>query len=169
MKRTDLNVTFAGSPIDILGAKVSVGDVAPDFEVLNAKLQPVKLSDYAGNKVVIAVYPSVDTSVCAAQNRRFNAEADKMDDVVVLSISCDLPFAQARFCAAEGLNSIITLSDHRTLDFGMKYGFVMEPLRLLARGTIIVDAQGVVQYVEHCSEVTDEPDYDKAMDVLKSL
>lgn len=165
--RKDLKITFAGGPVTILGDKLSVGDVAPDFSVLNGKLQPVKLSDFAGKQVVIAVYPSVDTSVCAAQNRRFNSEVNNMKDTVVLSISCDLPFAQSRFCAAEGLDNILTLSDHRDLDFGSKYGFVIKELRLLTRGTIIIGADGKIKYIEYVEEVTKEPDYEKAMAVVK--
>ncbi len=165
--RTDLKVTFAGGPVTILGDKLSVGDVAPDFTVLNGKLQPVKLSDFAGKQVVIAAYPSVDTSVCAAQNRRFNSEVNNMKNTVVLSISCDLPFAQSRFCAAEGLDNILTLSDHRDLDFGSKYGFVIKELRLLTRGTVIIGTDGKIKYIEHVAEVTEAPDYDKAMDIIK--
>ncbi|MFA6831288.1 MAG: thiol peroxidase [Bacteroidaceae bacterium] len=165
--RKDLKITFAGGPVTILGDKLSVGDVAPDFSVLNGKLQPVKLSDFAGKQVVIAVYPSVDTSVCAAQNRRFNSEVNNMKDTVVLSISCDLPFAQSRFCAAEGLDNILTLSDHRDLDFGSKYGFVIKELRLLTRGTVIIGADGKIKYIEYVEEVTKEPDYEKAMAVVQ--
>ena len=118
---------------------------------------------------MIAVYPSVDTSVCAAQNRRFNAEANNLNDVVVLSVSCDLPFAQSRFCAAEGLNNIKTISDHKDLEFGQKYGFWIKELRLLARGTVVIDKKGEVKYVEYVPEVTHEPDYEAAMNVVKNL
>lgn len=163
----DLKVTFAGNPVTLLGSCIEVGSKAPDFTVLNAQLQPVHLSDFKGKQVVIAVYPSVDTPVCAAQNRKFNAEVNTMENTVVLSISCDLPFAQARFCAAEGLDKIVTLSDYKMLDFGMKYGFVVEELRLLARGTVIIDAEGIVKYVEHVSEITQEPDYEKALAMIK--
>jgi len=165
--RADLKVTFAGNPVTILGDKLSVGDIAPDFTVLNGKLQPVKLSDFIGKQVIIAIYPSIDTSVCAAQNRRFNAEINAINNTVVLSISCDLPFAQSRFCAAEGLENILTLSDHRDLDFGSKYGYVIKELRLLTRGTVIVGTDGRIKYIEHVSEITTEPDYDKAMAIIK--
>jgi thiol peroxidase len=161
-----VEVRFAGNPVTILGKQLEVGCKAPDFTVLNAKLEPVSLSHFKGKQVVIAVYPSIDTSVCALQNKKFNAEVNKMKDTVVLSISCDLPFAQSRFCAAEGLDQIITLSDHRTLDFGMKYGFVIEELRLLARGTVIIDKDGIIKYIEHVSEVTHEPSYEKAMEYI---
>ena len=136
---------------------------------MNSGLKDVRLSDYAGKIVIIAVYPSIDTGVCQAQNRRFNAEATKMEDIVVLSVSCDLPFAQRRFCAAEGLDKVITLSDHRHVDFGTKYGFLMEELRLLARGTVVVDKEGFVRYVEYVPEITQEPLYEAALEVVKQL
>ena len=169
MNKTDLKVTFAGGPVTILGNQIKVGDQAPDFTALNAKLEPVKLSDFDGKVKVIVVYPSIDTGVCAAQNRRFNVEANNLKDTVVLSISCDLPFAQSRFCGAEGLDNILTLSDHKDLDFGEKYGYVIEELRLLTRGTVIIDKDGTVKYVEHVPEITNDPDYDKALEVAKSL
>ncbi len=169
MKESSVKVTFAGNPLTLLGNEIKVGDKAPDFNAVGAGLTPVKLSDFAGKTIVIAVYPSIDTSVCAAQNRRFNAEANQLKEVVVLSVSCDLPFAQSRFCAAEGLENIKTISDHKDLDFGEKYGFVIKELRLLARGTVIIDQSGIVRYVEYVPEVTHEPDYEAAMNVVKGL
>ena len=169
MKESSVKITFAGNPLTLLGNEVKVGDKAPDFTAVGAGLAPVKLSDFAGKTIIIAAYPSVDTGVCAAQNRRFNAEANNLKDVVVLSISCDLPFAQSRFCAAEGLENIKTISDHRDLEFGQKYGFWIKELRLLARGTVVIDASGIVRYVEYVSEVTHEPNFDAALAVVKSL
>ena len=109
MKESSVKVTFAGNPLTLLGNEIKVGDKAPDFIAVGAGLAPVKLSDFTGKTVIIAVYPSVDTSVCASQNRRFNAEVNNLNEVVVLSVSCDLPFAQSRFCAAEGLENIKTI------------------------------------------------------------
>ncbi len=169
MNKTNLNVTFAGNPVTILGNEIKVGDKAPDFTVINEKLESVKLSDFDGKVKVLVVYPSIDTGVCAAQNRRFNVEANELKDVVVLSISVDLPFAQSRFCGAEGLDNIITLSDHKDLDFGEKYGFVIEELRLLTRGTVIIDKDNSVNYVEYLPEITNEPDYDAALKAVKGL
>ncbi len=169
MNKNNVQVTFAGNPMTLLGNEVKVGDVAPDFTVLKADLSPAKLSDYKGKKVIITAYPSIDTGVCAAQNRKFNEEANNLEDTVVLSISCDLPFAQSRFCGAEGLNNIITLSDHKDLDFGSKYGFVVEELRLLARGGVVVDQEGIVRYIEFVPEMTNEPDFAKTLEVVKSL
>lgn len=167
-KRTDLKVLFGGKPVTILGDKLNIGDMAPDFTVLDGKLNKVKLSDFKGKQVVIAVYPSIDTSTCAAQNRHFNAQVNKMENTVVLSVSCDLPFAQSRFCAAEGLENIKTLSDHYNLDFGSKYGFVIEELRLLTRGTVIIGTDGKIKYIEHVAEIANEPDYEKAMAIILS-
>ncbi|MGE4587079.1 MAG: thiol peroxidase [Mangrovibacterium sp.] len=169
MKERTGKVTFKGNPVTLLGNEINVGDQAPDFTVLGADMCPVSLSDYDGKVRVIAVYPSIDTGVCQAQNRRFNAEASKLGDAVVLSVSCDLPFAQQRFCAAEGLDKVVTLSDHRNVDFGSKYGFLIKELRLLARGTVVVDRKGVVQYVEYVPEIAKEPDYEASLEVIRSL
>jgi len=169
MEKNNSKVTFAGNPVTLVGHEPNIDDSAPEFTVLGNDLKPVHLTDFNGKVKVIAVYPSVDTSVCAAQNRRFNQEAEKLDDVVVLSISCDLPFAQKRFCAAEGLNNIVTLSDHKDLDFGTKYGFVMEEFRLLARGTVIIGKDNKIKYVEYVPDVTDEPDYARALEIVKEL
>jgi len=169
MKESSVKVTFAGNPLTLLGNEIKVGDKAPDFTAVGPGLAPVKLSDFAGKTVIIAVYPSVDTSVCAAQNRRFNAEVNQLIDTVVLSISCDLPFAQSRFCAAEGLDNIKTISDHKDLDFGEKYGFVIKELRLLARGTVVIDKSGIVRYVEYVPEVTNEPNFEASLAVVNSI
>lgn len=169
MKEDKTKVTFAGNPLTIVGEPIKVGDKAPDFTLLNGSLEPVQLSDYDGKIKVLAIYPSIDTGVCAAQNRRFNEEASKMDDIVVLSISCDLPFAQGRFCAAEGLDKIIPLSDHKETEFGSKYGFLLKELRLLSRGTVVINKEGVVTFVEYVPEVTNEPNYDSALEAIKAL
>lgn len=165
-----VNVTFGGNPVKLSGSPVDVGDKAPDFVVINENLEQKRLSDYSGKIKLITIYPSIDTGVCAAQNRRMNEEAVNLgDDVVVLSISADLPFAQKRFCAAEGLNNVITLSDHAYSDFGEKYGFLMEDFRLLARGNIIIDKDDVVRYVEFVPEIGNEPDYEKTLESLKKV
>jgi len=169
MKRNSNLVKFKGNPVTLVGNGIKAGDEAPDFKVLSASLQPVSLSDFKGKIKIITVYPSIDTGVCATQNRRFNMEASKLKDAVVLSISTDLPFAQSRFCAAEGLNNIVTLSDHKDLDFGLKYGFVIEELRLLARGTVVIGKDDKVKLVEIVPEITQEPDYDATLNVVKSL
>ena len=149
--------TFANNPVTLLGTKVKVGDKAQDFTCLNAELKPVKLSDYDGKKKLISVVPSIDTGV------------SEFDNTIIFTISCDLPFAQSRFCAAEGIDNLIVLSDHKDLDFGLKYGFVMEEFRLLNRGIVILDENNEIKYVEYVKENTNHPDYDKAIEALKSL
>lgn len=162
-------ITFGGNPLTLVGTMVKEGDHAKDFTVLGKDLKPCKLSDYDGKVRILSVVPSVDTGICAAQTRRFNVEAAKLEDVVILTISCDLPFALGRFCAAEGIDKVITLSDHKDTDFGLKYGFLIEELRLLARGIVIVDKSGIVRYVEYVNEVASHPDYDKALEAVKKL
>ena len=162
-------VTFGGNPVTLIGKEIKIGDKAPDFTVINNDLKPVKLSDYNGKVRIISVFPSVDTPVCAAQNRNFNKRASEMENVVILSVSNDLPFAQKRFCGAEGIDKVITLSDHKDVDFGMKYGFLIEELRLLARGCVVIDSNEIVRYVEFVGEIAEEPDYEKALDIVKKL
>lgn len=169
MEQNKVKITFAGNPMPVAGKEIKVGDKAPDFTVVGNDLKPVKLSDYKGKVRILSIFPSIDTGVCAAQNRRFNQEAAKLDGVDILSISVDLPFAQKRFCGAEGIDQVVTLSDHKDLEFGEKYGFVMEPLRLLARGTVVVDKDDTVKFVEYVPEVTNEPDYEAALKAAKEL
>lgn len=164
------SVKFGGNPVNLLGKEVKVGDKAQNFTCVGQGLKPVSLSDFEGKVKIISVFPSIDTPVCSMQTARFNREADKLGDgVVILSISNDLPFAQGRFCAAEGVKRIVMMSDHRDLDFSMKYGFLIEGLRLLARGVVVLDARNEVKYVEYVPEVTHEPDYDKALEAVKAL
>lgn len=163
-------VLFGGNPTPLSGNEIKVGAKAPEFSVVAQDLSEKHLSDFDGKIKILAIYPSIDTSVCATQNRKFNEAASSLgDDVVILSISMDLPFAQGRFCAAEGLDKVVTLSDHRLADFGLKYGFLIEPLRLLARGTVVLDKNNVVRFVEYVHEVTTEPNYEAALSVAKSL
>lgn len=163
-------ITFQGNPVTVQGTKVKVGDKAPDFTVLSNDLKPVTLADTAGKVRLISVVPSLDTGVCATQTRRFNEEAVALgDDVKVLTISVDLPFAQARWCGAEGIDAVQTLSDHKDLSFGNAYGIVIEELRLLARSIFVIDKNDQVTYVEYVPEVTDHPDYEKALEAVKEL
>lgn len=164
-------VTFKGNEVTLLGEEVKVGNKAKDFTVLANDLSPVKLSDYAGKVVVIAVFPSVDTGVCAIQTTKFNNEIAQFskDDVQLLTISADLPFALGRFCGDKGIENAKTTSDHRELEFGYNYGFVIKELKLLTRGTVIIDREGIVKYVEYVKEVATEPDYNKALEVIKEL
>jgi thiol peroxidase len=167
-ERTDV-VTAGGKPVTLKGREIKVGDKAPDFTALDRQRRPVSLSDYSGKVRIISVFPSIDTKVCPIQVRTFNKRAAELEDVQVLAISVDLPFALERFCAAEGIDNIATLSDHRETEFGLKYGFLIDEMRLLARGTVIVDQQGIVRYVEYVPELSSEPDYDKALETAKKL
>ena len=160
-------VTFKGNPITLTGNEVKAGQAAPDFTVLSPELKEVKLSDYKGK---IVVFPSVDTGVCALQLARFNQEAASFgDDVQLLTISVDLPFALGRYCADKGIANALTASDHKDLDFGTKYGFVIKELRLLARGVVIVDKNGIIQYVEYVPEIGEHPNYEKTLEIIKEL
>ncbi|QQZ10609.1 thiol peroxidase [Heyndrickxia vini] len=161
------NVTFKGNPVTVLGNEVKVGDTAPNFTVLANDLSEVTLNDTKGKVRLISVVPSIDTGVCDAQTRRFNEEASKLNNVEVLTISCDLPFAQSRWCAASGLENVKTLSDHRDLSFGEAYGVIMKELRLLARSVFVVDSNDKVVYVEYVGEGTNHPDYEKAIEAAK--
>ena len=162
-------VTFKNEPITLVGKEVEVGSTAPDFIVLANDLSERTLKDYEGKKKLISAVPSLDTGVCSQQTRKFNEEAADVQDGVVLTISNDLPFAQKKWCAAEGLENVITLSDHRDLSFGENYGVVMKELRLLARSVFVLDKDNKVVYSEIVSEGTNHPDYDKALEAFKNL
>ena len=168
-KRTGV-VTFAGNPIALLGKEVKVGDKAPAFTLLDNGLGEKTLADYAGKVKVISVVPSLDTGVCDAQTRWFNQNVSKLgENVVVLTVSVDLPFAQKRWCGAAGIDQVETLSDHRDLSFGENYGFILEGLRLLSRGIIVIDKDDVVRYVEYVPEVTSAVNFDAAEAATKAL
>ena len=165
-ERTDV-FKFKGNPLTLVGEPAKVGAAAPDFAALGNDMQPVKLSSLRGKKVVLSAVPSLDTPVCDVETRRFNQEAAKLGpDVVVLTLSMDLPFAQARWCGAAGVKSVTTLSDHRDAAFGTAYGLLIKELRLLARAVLIVDREGVIRYQQIVPEMTQEPDY---ADVLQAL
>ena len=162
--------TMGGNEITLIGPELKVGDPAPDFTVLDIDLLPKTLADYMGRKKLISVVPSLDTGVCDAQTRRFNEEAAKLgDDVVILTVSVDLPFAQKRWCGAAGVDQVETLSDHRDVDFGQRYGVLIKELRLLNRAIFVVDESDLIRYIEIVSENTEHPDYDAALDALKAL
>lgn len=161
-------VTFKGMPLTLLGNPVSVGQKAPDFRVLANDLSPRTLADYKGKVLVLSVVPSLDTPVCDMQTRRFNTEAAALSDRVrILTISCDLPFAQTRWCGAAGVTAVETLSDHYDLSFGLAYGLVLKELRLLGRGVFVVNADGVIVHAEVVSEVSHAVDFDAALKAVK--
>lgn len=166
-KRTGI-ITFAGNPLTLVGPEVKVGQAAPDFTVLDNELNAKTLADFAGKVKVISVVPSLDTGVCDAQTRWFNQDVTKLsDDVVVLTISMDLPFAQARWCGAAGVNNVVTLSDHKDASFGQNYGFLIEELRLLARGVVVINKDNKVTYVEYVPEVTNAVNFDAVLAAVK--
>lgn len=161
--------TFAGNPVTLLGKEVKVGDKAPEFTAIKGDLSPFTLKDVEGKIKLISVVPSIDTGVCELQTIRFNKEASELKDAVIITISMDLPFAQARFCGAKGIENAIVVSDHKDASFGINYGFLMEEFRLLNRGIVVIDKDDVVRYVEYVKENTNHPDYDKAIAAVKSL
>ncbi|MGV2927236.1 thiol peroxidase [Macrococcus capreoli] len=162
-------VTFKNNPITLLGELVTVGTQAPNFSVLDTDLNVKTLADFEGKKKLISVIPSIDTGVCEQQTRKFNEAASNVENAVVITISADLPFAQKKWCAANGLENVVTLSDHKDLSFGTNYGVVMEELRLLARTVFVLNENNEVVYTEVVSEGTNHPDYDKALAALKSI
>ena len=169
MERSGL-VTMGGKPVTLLGPEVKVGDTAPDFTAVANDLSSVKLSQYRGKVVILSAVPSLDTKVCDLETRRFNAEAAKLGpEVVILTVSMDLPFAQKRWCGAAGIDKVITVSDHRDAEFGQKYGVLIKDLRLLARCIFVVDRKGVVRYIQLVKEIGTEPDYAAVLQAVKGL
>ena len=163
-------VTFKGNPLTLTGTEVKVRDTAPDFTVVNNELAPVKLSDYAGKVVILSVAPSLDTPVCDLQAKRFNKMVSEVsDDVVILNISVDLPFALARWCGATGSEQVLTLSDYQERDFGNKYGVLIKELKLLARSVWLVDKDGKIVYNEIVPETIEEPNYDAVLEEVKKI
>ena len=161
-------IKFKGNPLTLAGSQPEAGDKAPDFEVLANDLSPFKLSENLGKVLVICSVPSLDTSVCDTEVRKFNEHAASLgDDVEVLVISMDLPFAQKRWCGSAGIKNVQTLSDHKQAQFGTTYGVLIEELRLLARAVFVVDKQGLISYKQIVDELTNEPDYEKALKAAK--
>lgn len=170
MKERSGIISMKGNPLTLLGDELKVGDRAPDAEVLSNNLSPVRLSSFRGKISIISSVPSLDTPVCDMETRRFNEEAGRLgDSVVILTISMDLPFAQKRWCGAAGVEKVMTLSDHRDAAFGKAYGVLIKELRLLARAVFVVDPQGIVQYIQLVKELTQEPDYEAVLDAVKRL
>lgn len=165
-----MQVTFGGKNLNLYGEVVKVSDKAPDFKAVNNDLSSFDSKENQGKVVVYSVVPSIDTGVCSLQARTFNEEAEKLgDDVIVITVSCDLPFAQKRFCAQEGIKNSISISDYKDHDFGKKYGFLIEDLALLSRGVVIVDKNGKIAYTEYVKEVTNEVNFEAALEAVKAL
>lgn len=157
-----MNITFNGDPITLVGRPLSPGDDAPDFLVVDNTLKDVTLKDTSGKRIFVAV-PSIDTSVCDIEVRRFNEEAAKLDGVTIYVISMDLPFAQVRWCGNAGIDKVITLSDYKQKSFGKNYGVLIEEFCFLARAIFVVDENNKITYVEYCKDVVNEPDYEAAL------
>ena len=163
-------VTMKGNPLTLVGREVKAGEAAPDFTCVANDLSEVKLSSLRGKVLVLSSVPSLDTSVCDRETHRFNEEAAKLgDDVRIVTISMDLPFAQKRWCGAAGVDKVVTLSDHRDASFGTNYGVLIKELRLLARCVFVVDREGKVRYVQLVKEIATEPDYAAVLDAVKKL
>lgn len=170
MQEKEAVVTMKGEPLTLVGKQVKVGDLAEDFEVVANDLSAVKFSSFRGKVCLISSVPSLDTGVCDIQTRKFNEQAKALaDDVVVLTISMDLPFAQKRWCGAAGVENVQTLSDHRKAQFGNAFGVLIKELRLLARAVFVVNKDGIVTYIEIVNELTNEPDYEAALKAAKEL
>jgi thiol peroxidase len=163
-------VTFQGDPLTLLGPELKVGDHAPPFTLVDTDLQPVRLSDTAGKVRLITVVPSLDTDVCDAMTRRFNQEAANLPkDVVVYTISVDLPFAQKRWCGNAGIDRVKTLSDYQERAFGQDYGLLIKEIKLLARAVLVINRQGRVTYLQIVGEIVDQPDYQAALEAVRRL
>jgi len=165
------NLVKAGQKaITLLGNQINVGDKAPDFKVVNDNFSPVTLSQYSGKTILISVVPSLDTGVCTLQTKRFNEEvANLPKDIVMLTISNDLPFAQKRFCKVENVDKLQMLSDSVWRDFGEKYGLIIKDMGILTRAIFVIDNQGKVAYKELVANISNQPNYDMALSTIKAL
>jgi thiol peroxidase len=162
--------TFGGKPFTLLGPELKVGDPAPDVTLAANDLSPVQLSAYKGKICVVSVVTSLDTGTCDIQTRKFNEAAGNLaENVVILTISADLPFAQARWCGAAGVDKVVTLSDYRDVAFGETFGVLIKELRLLARSVFVIDKEGTIQYIQLVNEGSGEPDYNAALEAVKKL
>ncbi len=163
-------ITFKGNPFTLLGPELKVGDPAPDFTAVDNGLAPVSLASYSGKIKVISAVPSLDTPVCDMETRRFNQEAASLpDNVAVLTVSLDLPFAQKRWCGAAGIDRVTTLSDYQERSFAQAYGVLIKELKLLSRSIFVIDANNTIRYIQHVPEVTSEPDYAAVLAAVRAL
>lgn len=162
--------TIQGNPLTLLGPELKVGDTAPDFKINKDLMTEVSLADYEGKIKLISVVPSLDTGICDAQTRRFNSEAAVLgDNVIILTVSVDLPFAQSRWCGAAGIDKVVTLSDYKNRDFGQAYGVLIKELQLDMRSIFVLDANNKITYVEYLKELKQHPDYEAALAAVKLL
>ena len=161
--------TLHGNPLTLVGPELKAGDRAPDFTAVGNDMKPVSLNDSAGKVRIISAVPSVDTPVCDTETRRFNQEAASLGDLLVLTISADLPFAQKRWCAAAGIDKVKLVSDHKDMSFGNAYGTHIKELRIESRAVFVVDQSGTLRYVEYVKEMSTEPDYAAVVAAAKKL
>ena len=165
-----MTITFGGDKVTLVGKQVEIGEKAPAFKATKNDLSEFNSEDLKGKVVIYSIAPSLDTSVCAIQAKKFNHDAlDLSDDVAIVTITEDLPFAQERFCANEDIKNLEMVSDYKEREFGEKYGFLMDEHKLLARGVVVVDKEGEIAYVEYVPEVTNEVDFEKALEAVKKL
>lgn len=170
MEGRKTTITMKGKALTLVGSEVKIGQSAPDFEVIANDMSSVKLSSFKDKVCIICSVPSLDTSVCDMETRRFNEEAQRLGKgVAVLTISMDLPFAQKRWCGAAGIKNVQTLSDYRDASFGNAYGVLIKELRLLGRAVFVVDKKGIIRYVQIVNELTNEPDYDAVLEAVGKL
>ncbi|MCR8843394.1 thiol peroxidase [Paenibacillus sp. SC116] len=162
--------TLKGNPITLIGPELKVGDQAPDFNLNRSLVEFASLKDFEGKVKLISVVPSIDTGVCDTQTRRFNeAAAELGDNVVVLTVSADLPFAQARWCGAAGVDKVVMLSDYKELSFGKAYGVLIKEFHLDMRSIFVLDASNTIQYVEYLAEMSEHPNYENALEAVRGL
>jgi thiol peroxidase len=160
--------TLKGTPYKLAGPELKVGSIAPDFEVVDANLQTVNLAKTGNGVRIFSVVPSLDTPVCDAQTRRFEQESANLPGVRIFTISMDLPFAQKRWCNAYGVNHVTMLSDHRTGSFGEHYGTLIPDLRIESRAIFVLDGENRIRHVEYVKEVSEHPNYDRALEAARS-
>ena len=161
-----MKITFNGDPITLVENQVKVGDTARDFLVVDNTLKDLTLADTKGKRIFVTV-PSLDTSVCDMEVRKFNEEASRLDDVTVYVVSMDLPFAQVRWCGNAGVDRVKTVSDYKQKSFGKNYGALIEEFCFLTRAIFVVDENNKITYVEYCKDVINEPDYESALNAVK--
>lgn len=161
--------TFLGNPVTFTGKQLLVGDKALDFSLTTTDLSKKSLADFDGKKKVLSVVPSIDTGICSTQTRRFNQELSNLDNTVVLTVSMDLPFAQGRWCGAEGLDNAIMLSDYFDHSFGRDYALLINEWHLLARAVFVLDADNIIRYVEYVDNINTEPNFEAAIAAVKEL
>jgi thiol peroxidase len=163
-------VTVGGNPVTLVGDVLKVGDPAPDGTLTGNDLKPVSLSEYKGRVVILSFVGSLDTATCDVETRRFNREATTLgDQVVILTVSMDLPFAQSRWCGAAGVENVTTLSDYKEREVAKKYGVFIKESALTARAIYVIDPEGMIRYIQLVPELADEPDYEKVIDNVKKL